>query len=142
MKRVYDLILKEHLNNYRQMAFVSGPRQVGKTTTCRSAGTFYLDWDNPEHQQMLLAGPSVVADAADLKTLHKMPPVLVFDELHKYPHWRNYLKGFFDVYENNCRLPLKLPYPQSSIKFRIPGDDNFTSRSLPRSSTYFSLGSL
>ena len=128
MKRVYDLILKEHLNNYRQMAFVSGPRQVGKTTTCRSAGTFYLDWDNPEHQQMLLAGPSVVADAADLKTLHKMPPVLVFDELHKYPHWRNYLKGFFDVYENNCRI---LVTGSSRLDVYRRGGDSLMGRYFP-----------
>ena len=31
--RVYDALLAEHLSGNRQMAFVSGPRQVGKTTT-------------------------------------------------------------------------------------------------------------
>ena len=34
-KRLYDTLLTEHLATQRQMAFVSGPRQVGKTTTCR-----------------------------------------------------------------------------------------------------------
>ena len=32
--RIYDSLLAGHLANHRQMAFVSGPRQVGKTTTC------------------------------------------------------------------------------------------------------------
>ncbi|MGI9320921.1 MAG: hypothetical protein ACR2O5_05860, partial [Thiogranum sp.] len=29
--RIYDTLLAEHLAKQRQMAFVSGPRQVGKT---------------------------------------------------------------------------------------------------------------
>jgi predicted AAA+ superfamily ATPase len=33
MKRTYVFLLEEHLANHRQMAFLSGPRQVGKTTT-------------------------------------------------------------------------------------------------------------
>jgi predicted AAA+ superfamily ATPase len=36
MKRFYEALLAEHLKENRQMAFVSGPRQVGKTTTCRT----------------------------------------------------------------------------------------------------------
>jgi predicted AAA+ superfamily ATPase len=32
--RFYDAVLDDHLGPYRQMAWVSGPRQVGKTTTC------------------------------------------------------------------------------------------------------------
>ena len=31
--RVYDAMLDWHLRRDRQMAFVAGPRQVGKTTT-------------------------------------------------------------------------------------------------------------
>ena len=31
--RLYDQLLDEHFAGNRQMAFVSGPRQVGKTTT-------------------------------------------------------------------------------------------------------------
>jgi predicted AAA+ superfamily ATPase len=33
--RPYASILKDHLARYRYMAFLTGPRQVGKTTTCR-----------------------------------------------------------------------------------------------------------
>ncbi|MCY4058587.1 MAG: hypothetical protein OXG44_11355 [Gammaproteobacteria bacterium] len=32
--RVYDNLLAWHLANDRQMAFISGPRQAGKTTAC------------------------------------------------------------------------------------------------------------
>ena len=61
-KRLYDTILSEHLASQRQMGFVTGPRQVGKTTTCRRASGVYLDWDNSDHREAILAGPPVVAE--------------------------------------------------------------------------------
>jgi CTP:molybdopterin cytidylyltransferase MocA len=36
--RLCDRLLQDHLACYRQMTLVSGPRQVGKTTTCRMEG--------------------------------------------------------------------------------------------------------
>ena len=36
MRRVYQQMLQEHLEKYRQMVFISGPRQVGKTTLAQS----------------------------------------------------------------------------------------------------------
>ena len=71
----------------RKMVFVAGPRQVGKTTLARglpgAAGT-YLNWDITEHRQRILR--------------RELPPadLWIFDEIHKYRHWRNYLKGLYD----------------------------------------------
>ena len=72
----------------RKMVFVAGPRQVGKTTLARAlpggkAG--YLNWDVAEHRERILK--------------RELPPsrLWVFDEIHKYRRWRNYLKGLFDV---------------------------------------------
>lgn len=69
------------------MVFVAGPRQVGKTTFARAlpggkAG--YLSWDDPDDRQRILA--------------RELPSsrLWVFDELHKYRRWRNYLKGIGD----------------------------------------------
>lgn len=104
MKRLYDQMLSDHVQRYRQMAFVTGPRQVGKTTTCRKAGTRYYDWDSREHARLILSGPQAVARDAGLERLGEQRPVLVFDELHKYPRWKNFLKGFFDVYGDACRV--------------------------------------
>jgi predicted AAA+ superfamily ATPase len=40
MKRIYDSLLADHFVDInRQMAFVSGPGQVGKTTTSQSGDT-------------------------------------------------------------------------------------------------------
>jgi len=71
----------------RRMVFVAGPRQVGKTTLSLSltggeAG--YLNWDIAEHRRRILA--------------RELPPgdLWIFDEIHKYRGWRNYLKGLYD----------------------------------------------
>lgn len=102
--RVYDRILAEHLVGHRQMAWVSGPRQVGKTTSCRALGTHYLNWDNADDRKIILRGPAAVAAVAGLATLRAQRSVVVFDELHKHGKWRNFLKGFFDVYGEQGRI--------------------------------------
>lgn len=72
----------------RKMVFVGGPRQVGKTTLAKTflqnkAG--YLNWDIAENRECILK--------------HELPPTSpwVFDEIHKYRSWRNYLKGVYDA---------------------------------------------
>ena len=72
----------------RKMVFVGGPRQVGKTTLAKSLMSDtkgYLNWDAPEYREMILK--------------NKLPSsgFLVFDEIHKYRHWRNFLKGLYDM---------------------------------------------
>lgn len=78
----------------RKMAFVGGPRQVGKTTLAlRLLGpranekhTAYFNWDDPR-------------SAARLRRV-ELPanqPLLVFDEIHKYARWRNLVKGVYDT---------------------------------------------
>lgn len=105
MRRIYDAMLREHLTTLRQMAFVAGPRQVGKTTTCKEQGNIYFDWDAQTHQRTIVAGQEAVAEDAGLHQLTgSSKPVIVFDELHKYPRWRNFLKGFFDLYGDSCGI--------------------------------------
>jgi predicted AAA+ superfamily ATPase len=85
------------------MALVSGPRQVGKTTTCRTVANAYLNWDNLDDRRLLLAGPTAVATAVGLDQLRAKPPVAVLDELHKYPKWKGLLKGLFDSYGDRAK---------------------------------------
>lgn len=72
----------------RKMVFIAGPRQVGKTTLARSlpgASRGYLNWDVPDDRERILR--------------QELPraPLWIFDEIHKYRGWRNYLKGIYDV---------------------------------------------
>ncbi|MEX2607771.1 MAG: ATP-binding protein [Kiritimatiellia bacterium] len=96
--------MRKHLATYRQMAFVSGPRQVGKTTSCRQLADHYLSWDVEEHRQLILQGPASVGEALGLRQLQNKTPVVVLDELHKNPRWKTFLKGFFDLHESDCRV--------------------------------------
>ncbi len=102
--RLYTAILADHLEQHRQMALVSGPRQVGKTTSCRSVSSEYLSWDNVDNRRLLLQGPASIAQALQLDVLRARPPVATLDELHKYTKWKSLLKGFFDSYGDRVRL--------------------------------------
>ncbi|HEY5553005.1 MAG TPA: ATP-binding protein [Opitutaceae bacterium] len=71
----------------RKMVFVAGPRQVGKTTlalSLPSARKGFLNWDVAEHRERILRRELPVGT------------LWIFDELHKYRRWRNYLKGLYD----------------------------------------------
>jgi len=103
-KRIYDALLSEHLATHRQMAFVSGPRQVGKTTTCQNHADSYANWDNIDDREQILAGPARLVEQLKLNRLSKAPPAVLFDELHKYPRWKQFLKGFFDTYADEARI--------------------------------------
>ena len=102
--RVYDSVLADHLASHRQMALVSGPRQVGKTTTCRLRASAYLNWDDVDDRELILAGPARLVDALKLDRLSETVPVVLFDELHKFPRWKQFLKGFFDTHADRVRI--------------------------------------
>jgi uncharacterized protein len=75
----------------KKMVFVTGPRQVGKTTLAQELGKayrepLYLNYDfAPDRARML---------ATDW---HPKQDYLVFDEIHSMPNWKMYLKGVFDT---------------------------------------------
>ena len=102
--RLYDHLLEEHFAGDRQMAFVSGPRQVGKTTTCLRQADAYVNWDNLDHRERVLAGPKEVASMVGLHQLAAKPPLLLFDDLHKFDGWKQFLKGFLDTYDDRARI--------------------------------------
>ena len=104
LPRLYDAVIAKHLAEYRQTPFISGPRQVGKTTTARHLSGSYLDWDNPAHRKLFMAGPEAVAAHVGLHNLNDQLPLIAIDEIHKFGRWNNWLKGFFDIYADRCRV--------------------------------------
>ena len=78
----------------RKMVFVAGPRQVGKTTLARQilaerpAGA-YLSWDRREHRDSIRKAEWPAGEA-----------LVVLDELHKYRHWKRWIKGEFDAHRD------------------------------------------
>lgn len=107
MKRIYEAVLTEHLQENRQMALLAGPRQVGKTTTSRtSAGEHrYFNWDRQSDRVLVTKGADAVAENLELSTFRGQGKThLVLDEIHKYGKWKSFLKGFFDVYGDSCSI--------------------------------------
>lgn len=93
----------------RQMRFIAGPRQIGKTTMARAflaakqSEAFYYNWDKREVRTRYKKDPSFYH--SDI--LQKKPgtqPWICFDEIHKYPKWKNILKDTFDSFENRYQF--------------------------------------
>lgn len=106
MKRSYSSILHEHIEQYRQMIFVVGPRQVGKTTLCKELVSEYeyFNWDNQDHRTLIISGPGKIGEKIGLNKLQEKHKTVIFDEIHKYSKWKEFLKGFFDVYGDNTKI--------------------------------------
>ncbi len=124
--RLYDDLLRAHLAGHRQMAFVAGARQVGKTTTCRALASAdaYLTWDDRDDRRQFQAGARAVAERLGLDRAGPRV-VVVFDELHKFGRWQTFLKGFFDLYEDRVRV---LVTGSSRLDVFRRGGDSLTGR--------------
>ncbi len=87
---------KQIIDDLKQkMVFLSGPRQIGKTTLAKSIITSensYLNWDIPSHRERIL--------------LRELPDEYLwcFDEIHKYPSWRDFLKGVYDEFHQKHQI--------------------------------------
>ena len=74
------------------------PPPAGITPTPMSTGT------TSTTARQILAGPANLVERFGLDRLSKTIPVALFDELHKYPRWKQFLKGFFDTYADQVRI--------------------------------------
>lgn len=127
MKRIYESLLNEHHGQNRQMAFISGPRQVGKTTTCKKTfpDASYINWDNITDRTSIIKGPEEISRKIGLQQLQKTRVKVIFDEIHKFSKWKNFLKGFFDSYADKTTTTVT-----GSAKLQIykRGGDSLTGR--------------
>jgi predicted AAA+ superfamily ATPase len=82
-----------------KMVFIGGARQVGKTSlaTYLAEHQFksydYLNWDYKDDRKNILQG-----------RFKGNAQIVLFDEIHKYKEWKNYLKGQFDKHKNDFKI--------------------------------------
>jgi predicted AAA+ superfamily ATPase len=79
--------LKDH-----KMAFISGPRQVGKTTLAKGlleGPRNYFNWDETPFKKKWIRDPLTILQDIG-------PGPIVLGELHKYRFWKRSLKGLYD----------------------------------------------
>ena len=90
--------LKVYSDLQKKMVFLSGPRQVGKTTlskqfTEKYSGLQYLNYDNEDHRQIILSS-----------SWDRHCGLVVFDEIHKLKNWKSRLKGIYDTEGINPKI--------------------------------------
>lgn len=109
MERLISKYIFDPEMNEGKMIFLTGPRQVGKTTFARNwlagqgADTLYFNWDDPTVFREYKRNPLFFKNIIDERFAGKRLP-LVFDEIHKQKNWRNILKGIYDTNKEKITL--------------------------------------
>jgi len=91
----------------KAMVFISGARQAGKTVFAREiiAGEFknnvYFNWDIIRDKKKLIEDPAFFQK---VNRRDNSAPLVIFDEIHKYKNWKNYLKGVYDEFSKEYQF--------------------------------------
>jgi predicted AAA+ superfamily ATPase len=89
MERLLTPLIAKDLE--KKMVFLAGPRQVGKTFLAKSLSSrwpqlFYINFDSDSGRRVFLKGQ-----------WDRKSPLVVMDEVHKWPKWKTLLKGVYDT---------------------------------------------
>lgn len=105
-RSVYSIAFSSHWG--RQMRFITGPRQSGKTTLSQmklseeNSGQLYYLWDRKTIRDRYKQNELFFTQ--DLPPSSQKKHWVCFDEIHKIPKWKNILKGIFDAAEDHYQF--------------------------------------
>ncbi len=128
--------LSETIEKFTSKKFLllAGARQVGKTTVAKSwlenKKGLYLNWDSADDRARILKQDYLSSDRYS---------AILLDEIHKYPRWKNYLKGLYD--KEGSRLQAVVTGSARLDIYRKGGDSLFGRYELLRLHP-FSIGEL
>ena len=93
---MHRLIYKPIIEDLKKkMVFIGGPRQCGKTHLALELLKYfkseknYFNWDSAEDKKIILAKN------------WGQDKLIALDEIHKYPKWKNFVKGIYDTEKEN-----------------------------------------
>lgn len=126
---------------YNKIVFLSGARQVGKTTLAKLlskqfSNSIYFNWDNIYHQKQLLKDPYFFEK---VNRDFKKNFLVIFDEIHKYSKWKNYLKGVYDKYSDEFKF---IVLGSGRLDLYVKGGDSLFGRYLNAHLYPFTLAEL
>lgn len=89
MERYQKQAILKDLN--KKMVLLAGPRQAGKTTLAKEIAKefnsfVYLNYDRLEDRKII-----------NREAWIPSTELIILDEIHKMPKWKNYLKGIYDT---------------------------------------------
>ncbi len=90
------------------MAFVSGPRQVGKTTLSKQFQTkfdqfLYRNWDESTFRKDWTKSPRESLNSFRFEKVNQ-DRLFILDEIHKSKNWKQKIKGLYDEYQDDLRF--------------------------------------
>jgi predicted AAA+ superfamily ATPase len=92
----------------RQMRFITGARQTGKTTLAKeiiSANNgYYYNWDSQTTRSKYLKNPYFFHDEILASSTPRTKKWICFDEIHKASKWKDILKDYFDTFEDRYKF--------------------------------------
>lgn len=91
------------LSKEKEMIFLAGPRQAGKTTLAKEIAkkyknNTYFNWDILPDKRKIIENPAFFQE---INRLDGTTPLVILDEIHKYKKWKNYLKGVYDEFHSD-----------------------------------------
>lgn len=96
MKRIQEQHIINDLN--KKMVLIVGPRQAGKTWIAKSimkqfSHPLYLNYDSQTDREIM-----------QKEDWLQSTNLLILDELHKMPNWKNYAKGIYDTKPDHMKM--------------------------------------
>ena len=136
-KRYLEKQIVDDALHANKIAFISGPRQVGKTTLTQSIlknlnqVDNYYNYDDQDFRKIWMKDPKNYFKNNDKKS------VIVLDEIHKDRLWKNKLKGLYDTLKNDYKF---IVTGSAKLDFYRKSGDSLQGRYLPYQLHPVSLG--
>ena len=122
--RYLSKAIKEDALKKNKIAFLSGPRQVGKSTISKlmleDKNNYFL-YDDVEFKKIWAKNPKTIIE-------NRGKGIISLDEIHKDRKWKSKLKGLYDLYSNECKF---LVTGSARLDFYRKGEDSLLGRYIP-----------